>query len=976
MDFQSLFESDFSETTFFIDQNVDILPDLGSHFSVPPLPDKPQDPIMDTLESVEAIPPLPSSGIRVDALPTGLAVLDTAHADPLTDRPLDMHGLWHEALSNPRLRNQALHWDRLRPENLPDKPFPTPFISEQNLMVFSAARYQLQSPSLDSNVDRIYVSQAEFLSALRTIILGVSSVYHAWDAKQENFVYINAEGRQCCFIVDGKDEVICRSITRRFLTIGTLIRRMEALLVTLRARSANDGATIHAFAHSISTILTYLREGISRCSAMVSLQGQQLSAIHMQYAIYEDILIALSSLYGRNEDVPSQDYPPIESAPIPLLNRIYGALMLHTKRQSNRIVIAIFAFILTNTSQDYLRDVSRTVGYGTTYVRKSTHVIGERPDQYAMDEVEEEEQVNDIFEAMEKLGTEFPSFFPRELVKVISAAQKSLILLQEAYPEHPLLLSPEGHEPVHWFWTEREIDDAWNKIPVTQEKTEPELGMLPPKEHPSQEESNPEFAEFWVFDQDPGSCMGQSAMRSENNAVEAFRAFVGHFPERLPPITPTLSHLASLVFSNLVEHALKLSDALLLVFLSSDGNLNLRAHLELLRSFLLVSYPAFESRLAAALFSDAEEYELDMKQNGMSLHSLRRRRKNNLIPGTQTWAVGLAAALSVSDDWPPVDADLGFFLRTVIVDSVGTDNKEASADRDKVWEEAEYRLGFAIRDLPVGPSKWSDRLSIEALDFLYMDYKPPHALEVLITPDILSKYQRIFAFILRLMRVTHAIKAVHRMSRSTRRPLFQTLVKYRKLMLHFRFVAHSFVSNLSAYIFDSAIGGNFDPFIERLAATATAASSTAMSTSMPVTPVTERFSDIFSLSQTHSELLDNILSACLLRSGQREVGDILRQSLELVLDFSVVIGELHRGRLEEYQAGPRVEDVFAKFRGKMLMFTRVLKELAEKTGGMSPTRISREELHEGQRQATGGMEALAHVLIKLDMGRWWQSRMT
>ena len=33
-----------------------------------------------------------------------------------------------------------------------------------------------------------------------------------------------------------------------------------------------------------------------------------------------------------------------------------------------------------------------------------------------------------------------------------------------------------------------------------------------------------------------------------------------------------------------------------------------------------------------------------------------------------------------------------------------------------------------------------------------MDYKPPRALEVLITPDILSKYQRMFAFILRLMR--------------------------------------------------------------------------------------------------------------------------------------------------------------------------------------------------------------------------------
>ena len=32
---------------------------------------------------------------------------------------------------------------------------------------------------------------------------------------------------------------------------------------------------------------------------MVALQGQQLSAIYMQYAIYEDILVALSLFYGR-----------------------------------------------------------------------------------------------------------------------------------------------------------------------------------------------------------------------------------------------------------------------------------------------------------------------------------------------------------------------------------------------------------------------------------------------------------------------------------------------------------------------------------------------------------------------------------------------------------------------------------------------------------------------------------------------------
>jgi hypothetical protein len=341
------------------------------------------------------------------------------------------------------------------------------------------------------------------------------------------------------------------------------------------------------------------------------------------------------------------------------------------------------------------------------YIKKSAHVAGERPDQYAMDEVEEEEQADDIFEIMEKLSTEYPSFFPPELVQVLPAAQKSLLLLQEAQPEHPLLVAPQGQEPINWFWTECEIEAAWNRALNEQKKPQSPLSSSS-TDQPSSTSYKPELLEFQMFDQAPGSFVGSSALTSENNAVVAFRAFIDNFPERLPSITPTLPRLASLAFSKLVDHALKLSDALLMVFLAADGNLNLRAHLELLRSFLLVTLPAFESRLSLALFSDAEEYELDSKRNGMPLYSLRRRRNKKYVPGTQPWAVGLATDLIDGDKWPPVGTDLGYLLRTVIVDSIGVGENED--DRDKVREEAEYRLGFAIRDLPAGSVKWMDPL--------------------------------------------------------------------------------------------------------------------------------------------------------------------------------------------------------------------------------------------------------------------------
>lgn len=101
--------------------------------------------------------------------------------------------------------------------------------------------------------------------------------------------------------------------------------------------------------------------------------------------------------------------------------------------------------------------------------------------------------------------------------------------------------------------------------------------------------------------------------------------------------------------------------------------------------------------------------------------------------------------------------------------------------------------------------------------------------------------------------------------------LFPTLTPSRKLLLHFRFIAQTFVSSLSGYVFDTAIGGNFDPFLARLSG----------NPSGPDSPNVNGlgFSDVFELAQRHSALLDDVLSACLLRSGQRGVGDLLRQCI-------------------------------------------------------------------------------------------------
>jgi hypothetical protein len=93
-------------------------------------------------------------------------------------------------------------------------------------------------------------TERDFLTCLKSTVLGISSQLHTWDLPTEMFV--KAGDEQTRILVDGKDDVVstrwvlffdaCSNVNRfssflaRFLTIGTLLRRLELLLYSLRTR--------------------------------------------------------------------------------------------------------------------------------------------------------------------------------------------------------------------------------------------------------------------------------------------------------------------------------------------------------------------------------------------------------------------------------------------------------------------------------------------------------------------------------------------------------------------------------------------------------------------------------------------------------------------------------------------------------------------------------------------------------------------
>jgi len=358
-------------------------------------------------------------------------------------------------------------------------------------------------------------------------------------------------------------------------------------------------------------------------------------------------------------------------------------------------------------------------------------MLRETGDRYQLEVDDEEEGEEDIFDLLDKVETTFPTFFPQNLLQVLPAAQKSLVLLRIAQPDHSLLNTPMGLSSVRWLWTVEEILAAFNNFPLPSE-----YGTVPPSIPPSLSSAfvgtsyKPELSDFRIFDLEPGLFIGKPSLKINDSSTQLMHAFIDHFPETLPSITPTFHELTALIFKDLVHHASTLSSTLLSLFITSTDNLNFHSHLVLLRSYLLIAAPPFKSRLLAALFSDAGEYEVDQSPHSMSIRSLRRKPSKK-IESKQPWAVGLSPNLLDRETWPPVGADLSFFLRTVIVDSLekGTETEEGIAGQKPVIEEAGWRLGFAIRDLPTGPGrdKWLNPLcmSVHQLFRYRKDSIPP-----------------------------------------------------------------------------------------------------------------------------------------------------------------------------------------------------------------------------------------------------------
>ena len=200
----------------------------------------------------------------------------------------------------------------------------------------------------------------------------------------------------------------------------------------------------------------------------------------------------------------------------------------------------------------------------------------------------------------------------------------------------------------------------------------------------------------------------------------------------------------------------------------------LSRHLDILQRFHLFGDGLFAARLSRAMFDP------DQADGG-------GRRRTGAVTGLR---------LHDREAWPPASSELRFALLGILSESLGTKSREQSPDLLEC-------ISFAIRDLSDDEMETCrDVDSIHALDFLRLQYRPPNpVLEAVISPKSLERYDRIFKFLLRLLRMQSI--AQHLIREVTNR--HQTAGKHRLDHL-FRVHAQHFMTSIADYAINRAVG--------------------------------------------------------------------------------------------------------------------------------------------------------------------------
>ena len=786
-------------------------------------------------------------------------------------------------------------------ETFYNKAFEEPritYVSEGGPQVFDAILAAEDGDGEDGEIARrsgCVIKSTALISSLLELGLGRDSVLYRYEEQERCFVPLIGSGR-----ISGHSLEAVQSLSAAIIGHGNTTKRLQSF-IDVTQNSSTSFSTSIALTSSIATIIATLHAQVE-ASAKSALTLLQLQSLFQRSGL---MLSRLDDIVNKCDVAESEEE---------LLSLLYE--YIEDSDNSPDWIRSTFFQTLASVSRPWLDSISKWLGLS------ANGSAGSHSHDPRFVLVREETQRLEGGKEMKKLEYDFepsvmPNFISREDALAIFETGKGLRLLRNFRPEHPLASPTQAATTeapyLEWQFSWRDME----RIQMQAEEYESSLQKV--------------IKDFDLHGSNSGKVylrrksLAQTEIATIGLAEETAKAYIhasiAAFEEPLPDLTmerghnpldkgirndlsqeeffaPPLSLIPALSFNPVIASQALLVNRACLRLLFREHNI--RSHFSLLHRYSLFGDGVFSSRLSHALFDP----ELESAER-------RKGRFRASISGLK---------LGSRDTWPPASSELRLALTGILTESYYESRQEIT--RSSIYrQELPGGLSFAVRDLPENElQRCMDPNSIEALDFLRLQYKPPPPLDAVITQASLAKYDEVFKLLLRAARMLFVTNQLFRDTKSRAAIPHAADATFKS----FHMESHHFISAICRYFFNG-IQANWNILQRKLEDV-----DRALDRDGAVDG-----ESIHKLRDFHDNLLDRLLFTLILRKRQAQVMKLLEEIFSLILVFS------RHARMAASPAGGMdgsvfnkvdLKETYEKFRKKVRVFVSVCRGLSERRG--------------------------------------------
>jgi hypothetical protein len=607
----------------------------------------------------------------------------------------------------------------------------TPYITESGPAAFDAALVHDHARAAAGRVVKDHV----LLESLWNLGLGRSSILFSFNTKSRSFESAIADER-----ASGVSLRTAQSITNQFIHTGNTFLYLRSFVERTFASADSVPARV-ALATAVSSLLSTFEEHLGR-------QSNNIRSI-----------LQLQRLFAKPRGMLSHVAQTVEAVKHVTSNEVLSSLIHHRLLEAEEgedYIRKLSCQILHQVAQPSIDLLSEWIGIRQ---EQETVPFSDRGGFVAVNDTAEQQGPTEYIYRPELM----PRFISPEDGSTVFETGNALRFLKHHHPEHPLaslhkfaVQSPS----LEWRFDWHNIEAVSTKAKAYEEELRKAIleyssgSSKKPMDtvvNDSSSQKSPEPTDYQKYLQESMELLNGPPKYPLGNLPDELKLLTERVLEGQDrphsdanTFSPPLSITSTLSFGPLLSAQAKLVNATTVrLFFRSH---KLRLHLALQRQYQLFGDGVFSSGLASALFDPERESA--------------ERHKGQMRSG-----VHMGLQLGARESWPPASSELRLALMGLLSETYyssalhrSTQDTNTALPPGRDNNELPGQLNFAVRQLDESAmEKVMDPYGLYALDFLRLQYVPPSPLNLVITSVALEKYDYIFRFLLRLLRMIFVV---------------------------------------------------------------------------------------------------------------------------------------------------------------------------------------------------------------------------